>query len=258
MSKQKLHNIKDDNEDAISLTPEEYIALKEKTEDTFINFQRLLNRNKPHIKKYHEARKLHNEILDTMETYFEQNTEECNVIMNELLNGKYNVSFDLAQDIDRRVFLDILIHPFHDNCLCDTLIRKRKIRSARKCGMIQAMKESCIGIYKVIDVDIVDCTVTLKNINTKKTVTIIDERMSSLNRDLDKSLFFFRIITWEGVSFQSGTFLMYAKGDYNLRKLINHPDFCALPLRQLISVYNLFHRNNDPQSDAPKYRIRIK
>ena len=45
MSKQKLHNIKDNNEDTISLTPEEYMALKEKTEDTFINFQRLLNRN---------------------------------------------------------------------------------------------------------------------------------------------------------------------------------------------------------------------
>lgn len=39
--------------------------------DGIINLNRLMLKNKPHIKKYNKLRKLHDEILDNMENYTE-------------------------------------------------------------------------------------------------------------------------------------------------------------------------------------------
>lgn len=195
----------------------------------------------PHIKKYKEARKLHQEIADSMSKYFRENEEECFDIVKHNLMNKFNTEIDFQEDIDIKVFMDILVHPYSEDCLCNIFLKKHKVRTEKKIKMIEAMKSSTFSVYKVIDTDMINRSVTLEDVFTKKRITIIDLRLAMLKPNMKKYYIGMRIITFDDISFQTGLLLPFNHNDQDFRKVIKLNRSRYQPLKILIDFFNIYH-----------------
>lgn len=238
------------------MVKEEDLELFHNLQDVAVRFARLQNRKKPHIKKYHKTRELHQEIIDKMCKYHDEHFEECDKIMKDGFKGYMkNICFDMRDNLDEKIFMDLLMHPYFEDSLCELFLRKKKVRSEKNISMIQAMIDSSISVYKVVDVDRLNCYVTLEDVLTSKKVTIVDERLSIVGGNLNAVFFVMRIITWEGISFQTGTTMAFNKNDPRIRKWIKRNKKRHQPMQQLLELHEIYKQTLQ-QPDGIKVEMR--
>lgn len=219
--------------------------------DFMVRESRRANKNKAHIKLYHEARKLHQEIIDRFCRFFEKENAVCEKMLDQGFQD-HEVRFDITIKEELNVFMDFLVYPHFDDCLCDLFLRNKKVRSEKNISMIQAMKSSKIGLYQVKHIDQDDCLVTLENMLTREEVTIVDERMSVMHgKHMPKNFFLLRIITWNDISFQTGLAILFDKNDGSIRRWIKKNRNRNRPNEQLIELYNMDQRSRE-RGTAPR------
>lgn len=221
-----------------------------------INLNKLQLNSKKHIKKYNKLRKLHSEIIDSMENY--------------IIDGKYNISdnynsiyididkeipeldFDLdSNDVDDRTILnDLFMYKNHSKLMSITEIylQKNKFRNEEKIKMLNSMKNSYVGLFKVIDTDRNDGYITYEDVFTKKKFKVIDIAMSStLKVDKKRMIYVYnRIITFDDISFGTGIHCMMTSEHKLLKEFIKKHKYknCSDFSRCLL-LYDLSKKEND-------------
>lgn len=123
---------------------------------------------------------------------------------NYIIDGKYNISdyyssiyndidkeiaeldFELdSNDIDDRTILnDLFMYKNHSKLISITEIYlQKKFRNEEKIKMLNSMKNSYVGLFKVVATDRNDGYITYEDVFTKKRFKIIYERNNNIEKE---------------------------------------------------------------------------
>ena len=184
--------------------------------NAMIGMRKMILKRKPHIKKYYKYRKLHGEVLDSMINYMCKGKydyeKKYKSILNDLRVETRNPNFDIELykgDADDDTIITELYcynnHPKIDN-LTEIYIRNNLFKNKDKIKMLEAMKNSYVGLFKLIDSDIIDGYIYIEDVFTKKKFKIIDVAMSVNNiKNMKRKIYYYnRIITIDDISFATG------------------------------------------------------
>ena len=224
--------------------------------DFFNNFQKLMLKNKPHIKKYERIRKLHGEIIDSMMKYNDSGKFEfeflAGISEEEFLNNPnlkiIDSNFDTTTQLGAQAIGNVLIYKNSKdmNCITEEYIKKNKFRKPEKIEMLNSMLNSVAGLFEIINTDVLLGQVTIKDVLTKKEYIITDIGLSS-NFNNEIFYMYMRIITYDGISFGTGLNLIFNKKDKficnwireNLKEYNNKQE-----ITRFQELYNEFERDN--------------
>lgn len=214
-----------------------------------------LNRKK-HIKKYNRVRKLHGEIIDSMENYIIDGkyniSDYYNSIYNDIDKEIPELDFDLdLNDVDDRTILnDLFMYKNHSKLMSITEIylQKNKYRNEEKIKMLNSMKNSYVGLFKVVATDRNDGYIIYEDVFTKKRFKVIDIAMSStLMVDKKRMIYVYnRIITFDDISFGTGIHCMMTSEHKLLKEFIKKHKYknCSDFSRCLL-LYTLSRKENN-------------
>lgn len=221
-----------------------------------INLNKFQLNSKKHIKKYNKLRKLHSEIIDSMENYIIDGKYNINdyysFIYNDINKEIPELDFILdSNDIDDRTIInDLFMYKNHSKLMSITEIylKKHKFRNEEKIKMLNSMKNSYVGLFKVVATDRNDGYVTYEDVFTKKRFKVIDIAMSStLKVDKKRMIYVYnRIITFDNISFGTGIHCMMTSEHKLLKEFIKKHKYknCSDFSRCLL-LYGLSKKEND-------------
>lgn len=221
-----------------------------------VGFNRFQLNRKSHIKKYNKLRRLHSEVLDSMQNYILSEKYDIrqydDVIYKELKSivDNFEIGFDLNNDDDLNVFLELFIYDNHPNIksITDIYLDNKKFRNAEKIKMLKCMKDSYVSLFKVIAVDRNEGYVTYQDVFTKKEFKIIDIAMSStLCVDKKREIYTYnRIISVDDISFATGIHCNFSSDSKLLMKFINSHNYkkCSSFVRCLL-LYDIYKNDNN-------------
>lgn len=227
----------------------------EEISNMLVNLNRFQLNRKNHIKKYNKLRKLHGEILDSMENYIlsdKYDTTKYNDTINSELGkfvDEFDMDFDLNNADDVTVFFELFVYNNHPDIpsVTDIYLKSNKFKNLEKVKMLECMKNSYVGLFKVISVDRDDGYVTYQDVYTKKKFKIIDIAMSStLSINKKRELYTYnRIITYEDISFATGIHCNFFSDCKSLITFINNHNYkkCSSFIRCLL-LYDIYKKDS--------------
>jgi hypothetical protein len=221
-----------------------------------INLNKFQLNSKKHIKKYNKLRKLHGEIIDSMENYILDDKYNMNDYFNSIYNDihkeipelDFYLDFD---DVDDRTILnDLFMYRNHPKLksITEIYLQKNKFRNEEKIKMLNSMKNSYVGLFKVIAADRNDGYITYEDVFTKKIFKVIDIAMSStLKIDKKRMLYAYnRIITFDDISFGTGIHCIMSSNHKLLKEFIkNHKYNKYSDFSRCLFIYDLSKKEND-------------
>ena len=132
--------------------------------------------------------------------------------------------------------------------ITEIYLQKNKFRNEEKIKMLNSMKNSYVGLFKVIDTDRNDGYITYEDVFTKKKFKVIDIAMSStLKVDKKRMIYVYnRIITFDDISFGTGIHCMMTSEHKLLKEFIKKHKYknCSDFSRCLL-LYDLSKKDND-------------
>ncbi|MDD4187967.1 MAG: SEC-C domain-containing protein [Bacilli bacterium] len=171
----------------------------------------LVLRNVPHIKEYKKIRNIHSEVLDSMIDYIDNKYPFRGTIEKQIhiFENEIDVKLDLYKEDDTRVYYDLLIYPndLEITSITEMYLNQKKFRKEEKIIMLNAMKESYVGFFKIISKDYENSYVEIEDIFTKKKFKIIDIALATLTKE--NVYLYNRVITYNDISFLSGINLSF-------------------------------------------------
>lgn len=221
-----------------------------------INLNKFQLNSKEHIKKYNKLRKLHSEIIDSMKNYIidgkyninERYNSICNDIDKEIPELDFNLNSNDVDDIT--ILADLFMYKNHCKLMSITEIylQKNKFRNQEKIKMLNSMKNSYVGLFKVVATDRNDGYITYEDVFTKKRVKVIDIAMSStLKVDKKRMVYVYnRIITFDDISFGTGIHCMMTSDHKLLKEFIkNHKYKNYSDFSRCLLLYDLSKKENN-------------
>lgn len=224
--------------------------------DFFNNFQKLMLRNKPNIKKYEKIRKLHCEVIDSMMNYNDSGKFELKFlagISEEELLSSPNLKiidsyFDTNTQLGAQAMGNVLVYKNSKdmNCITEEYINKNKFRKPEKIEMLNSMLNSVAGLFEITYTNRELGEVHLRDVLTEKEYCVTDIGLSS-NFNNEIFYMYMRIITYDGISFGTGLNLIFNKNDKficnwineNIKEYNNKQE-----LMRFLELYNEFERDN--------------
>ena len=224
------------------------------------NLQRLMLDRKPHIKAYKKARKLQGEILGSMMAYYESGKFERKFDTNgSQRNGtntkdrknilSLDTEFDLDTNEGEQAFFEFMFYKVapNMNCITEDFIQQKRYRKPEKLEFLQSMLDSRAGLFMVTDVDIGEGYVFVEEVFTGARYKVIDIALS-ISQNYKNSYFYNRIITYRGMSFNSGLCMVFAKDDPFITEYIQKEKKDYKPHAELVRFIELHTQFvNDPK-----------
>jgi hypothetical protein len=180
--------------------------------------------------------------------------------MNDYFNSIYNdiqkeipeldFSLDFNNVDDRTILNDLFIYKNHSKLksITEIYLQKNKFRNEEKLKMLNSMKNSYVGLFKVIAADRNDGYITYEDVFTKKKFKVIDIAMSStLKIDEKRMLYAYnRIITFDDISFGTGIHCIMSSDHKLLKEFIkNHKYNKYSDFSRCLLIYDLSKKGND-------------
>lgn len=202
---------------------------EEKTEMLVNLNRRLLNRKK-HIKKYNKLRKLHSEILDSMDDFI--SSDKCNIkkyleiILKDFRVETNGVELNLnSLDVDdKTILVELLVYKNHEKVpsVTEIFLEKKKFRNEEKLKMLDSMKNSYASLFRLVDVNREEGYVIYEDVFTYKRFKVIDIAMSStLRMDTKRFVYMYnRIITYDDISFGTGIHCTMTSQNNGLKRFL--------------------------------------
>lgn len=228
--------------------------VSQEEKELFTNFlfqmKDFISESKEHIKKYHKIRKIHGEVLNSMISYYENGKYDFNRQLNNATNSimkelncdflKFKFGFDSNKENDIRVLYDLIFYKNHKDIISITeeYLNKNKFRSKEKVKMLSAMKNSFVGLFKIVDTDLIDSYVELEDVFTKRKFKIVDMSLS-LGGSTSGFYIYNRIITYEDISFGSGLNIAFNKNDKKIIEYIRNYNVESSNLVRTLDLYEL-------------------
>lgn len=134
---------------------------------------------------------------------------------------------EISYQLSKGYKLQTLMH----NVNKETLIKqheKHKFRNAEKIKMLDAMNNSVVGLFKVINIDFENCYVTYEDVFTLKTYKIIDITFSTIYKNLykEKDLYVYnRLISYEGITFGTGMHIKINSDDNKFKNFLKKHNY---------------------------------
>ncbi|MBR2827978.1 MAG: hypothetical protein IKE70_01945 [Bacilli bacterium] len=198
---------------------------------TIIDFNRKVYLDhKDYIKKYYKVRKLHSVIINNMMNYMGMGKHPIDEYFYKIMNdvaietNYRKIELDNTKHDDAVIFNELFIYKTHENLpsLTELYLEKKKFKGPNKVKLLNAMNNSFVSLFKIIDCDHETGYVTYEDVFTKKKYKIIDVAMSSLaNINNKKEKYAYeRLITYEDITFSTGLPLMFEINDKKIVSFI--------------------------------------
>lgn len=195
-----------------------------------VNLNRFNLNRKEHIKKYNKLRKLHGEVLDSMLDYIEKGKylpdKYHQLIKNDIARETKGLAYNLNPNDkdDITILSELFIYKTHSKIpsLTDVYLTNKIFRNKDKLKMLNAMKNSYVGLFKVIKVDREEGYVYYQDVFTDKKFKVIDIAMSS-TLTIDKKMpihMYNRVITIDNISFSTGMHCMFGWENKEIKEFI--------------------------------------
>lgn len=219
----------------------------------FVSLQNLVLKSKPHIKEYKRIRKLHGEIIDSMFKFYQNGKFEqkldaayagAHLPESERRIGVFaESSFDMETDQGIQAFLNVLIYKTapNINCITEEYIRIKRYSKPEKTALLQSMLDSKAGLFEVTDMTTGEGYVTLKNVFTDETYRLTDIGLSA-SRNALQNYIYLRVITYQGISFDTGLNVVFDKNDPFIKSFIKRHKQDYKPLGELMRFLELHNR----------------
>lgn len=195
-----------------------------------INLNKFQLNRKEHIKKYNKLRILHSEVLDSMELYIEKGNYDYNAYykgIEKSVNREtkcLDIRLDYYDDDDRTILFELFAYKNHHKIpsITEIFLDKKKFKNKDKIKMLNSMKNSYVGLFKVIASDRNDGYITCEDVFTHKKYKVIDIAMSStLIVRKERMIYTYnRIITFDDISFFTGIHCMMTSDNKGLKEFI--------------------------------------
>ena len=134
------------------------------------------------------------------------------------------ISLNNTKHDDAVIFNELFIYKTHSKIpsLTEIYIEKKKFKDKDKIKMLYAMKDSIVGLFKVVNYDNVNGYVTYQDVFTHKKYKIIDISMSSMGKINEKkdTYIYNRIITYDKISFGTGIPCIFTGNNKYLKEFI--------------------------------------
>lgn len=228
---------------------------QEEISNMLINLNRFRLNRKNHIKKYNRLRKLHGEVLDSIQNYILSGKCDIrkydNIVINDLrkIVNDFDINFDLDNADDITIFMELFVYKNHPNIssVTETYLKNNKFKNLDKIKMLECMKNSYVSLFKIIEVDRDEGYVIYQDVFTKKKFKIIDIAMSSTLRiDKKRQLYIYnRIITYEDISFATGIHCSFSSESKLLMDFLKKHDYekCCSFIRCLL-LYDIYKKDH--------------
>lgn len=199
--------------------------------DFIINLNRRFFLDKEeHIKKYYKARKIHEEVLNSMINYMDREKvpleEYFKTIAEDIQKetGLLQISIGNETPDEAIIFNELFMYKNHKKIpsLTEIYIDIKKLKEKEKVKMLNAMKDSIVGLFKIIDCDHSSGYVTYEDVFTGKKYKVIDISMSSCEMiNKDREIYIYnRIISYDGISFGTGIPIAFSGENKKLKEFI--------------------------------------
>ena len=231
----------------------EEIFTPEQINHLFIRLNRLKLDREPHIKKYNKIRRLHSDIIDSMQNYLftKYNVEKENLKIAKEIGKEINgfcLNLNSSDEDDITIITELYVYKNHPDLksITEVYLETNKLRSKEKVEMLKSMNNSFASLFKVIDANPESGYVTYEDVFTKKNYQVIDIAMSSTFRNPDYDLYVYnRLITYDNITFGTGIHTMTTSNNKELLKFIKHHKFnkCS-PLARCLMLYDLSKKDN--------------
>lgn len=203
----------------------------------------LANANKPSVKKYRKIRSEYEAMMERMVDYFYDHEEALSSRLDREIkqlqrNYRFGIRMDVSIQYEYETFLSLMIYPFFTSCICDMMLKKKKVRSEKNIELVKNIRNSPFALYKVLSRDYHTCTVMLEDVLTQQRVEIIDERMS-FDMKLG-SMITARILTVNGFTFRTGVCYAFFEDDPDILKWVKQQKKSKIETIGFIELYNLY------------------
>lgn len=237
---------------------EEFLNTEEGLETMYnmlANMRDFLLKDKPHIKEYKKIRKLHSEIINNMQQYYEEgkfkqkfgleNIEEKTDRKNIKL---LSTDFDTSTQLGATALLNIIVYKNSStvSCLTEEYLIKNKFRKPEKVEFLRAMLNSEAGLFEITMTYEENGQVKMKNVLSGKEYLVTDIALSG-NKNNDKFYWYNRIITYNGISFGTGIGIIFEKTDKFIINWIkeNKKNYNEKEeMLRFLTLYNEYQKND--------------
>ena len=221
------------------------------------NFRDFLLKDKPHIKKYKRARKIHGEIMDSMIRYFEsskykENTEKnyMNIIKQQENEIKQlDTFFDTRTQLGVQALANVVIYKNIGNmeCITEEFIKNNRYKKKEKEEFLKSMLDSKAGLYEIIKTDFEEAQVYIKNVLNGEVTQLTDIGMSG-NKNNTGHYFYTRIISYDDINFGTGLSLIFDKNDKFIQKWIKDNKKNYNEKQEIIRFLELYNKYRDDEN----------
>ena len=170
------------------------------------------------FKKYKNARRVHQEVINSMMDYLNKNDINPDEVLMSL---KRDLELDLNQNLDNHIFADLVIYPHipEYECITQLYLRKRRLRNIEKVRMLESMMNSYYSVFNIVKRNEEDGVVTLYDVIRHENIDIVDGKLG-MNYKGDQYIVL-RIIQFDDIKFQTGL-VMIIDNDKIGKQLIDH------------------------------------
>ena len=221
------------------------------------NFRDFLLKDKPHIKEYRKARKIHGEIMDNMMNYFEsskykENTEKnyMNIIKEQKNEIKQlDIFFDSRTELGLQALANIVIYKNIETmeCITEKFIKTNKFKKKEKEEFLKSMLDSKAGLFEIIKTDFEEAQVYIKNVLSGEIIQLTDIGLSG-NKNNTIHYFYTRIISYNGINFGTGLSLIFDKKDKFIQKWIKDNKKNYKEKQEIIRFLELYNKYRDDEN----------
>ena len=211
----------------------------------------------PYIKQYKSIRRLHSEIISSMMRYyyqgkFDQKVEPGFDMPKSSYDGTYTFrrsKFDAETNEGAHGLAEVVVYPSMPGrtCITGDFIDSRRYRKPEKIEFLHSMFNSRPGLFEVKETNAKDAYVIIKNVFTGEEFKIVDIGLSSSPNN--ESIYLYsRIISYQGLSFNSGLNLIFKKSDPFIKKYIMRHKADYKPMGEFdrfIELYSEYSRSAD-------------
>ena len=229
---------------------------KEEMMHLLVGLNKVNLERKTHIKKYYKLRRLHSEIIDSMSKYMTSSKYSLKDVINKAISlasketGHSFKTLNTNNADNQNILEELLIYKNNSNLqpLTELYIEKNKLKSKNKIKMLEAMNNSYVGLFKVINTDYKEGYVTLEDVFTKKEFKVVDVSLSSSFRVKDNPTLYTynRIITYDNISFTTGIHCLMTENNKDLIKFINSNKYNNYSnLSRFLELYKICNQKNE-------------
>lgn len=183
----------------------------------------------PYVKKYMEARKIHQELYDKMDISFDEDdyTMFTNIVK---ASNCGNIDFDFYDPQHAKIYGEFLIYPQISGIQSkiEYLQEHTRIRKTEKLRMIKAMIDSTHGMYEVVFRDDMKAITCVENVFTHEQIELVDRGLGAFGQ-LDEAYLYLHIIHYGRICFQTGLIILLNKNKETEKWLKQNKDIFMKP-----------------------------